>query len=522
MSAPTRARRGAALRVLLAAFAVLAFATGLIAYQWYYGRRAHVTAAWNPAIQADADAQARTSAEAARSVADVPLEALTDQDILFRVQGDAPGDYFGWSVAALGDLDGDGIGDFAVGGHQLQNSAERPNFDLPTGYVRVFSGADARPLHTLRPEGSQHIDSSDDMFGVTVTGLDDLDGDGVDDLAVGAFLYDFEDPDQDEIDENTGAVQIHSGATGERLELLGGERWGDRFGFALDVMPDLDGDGKRELLVGVEKGETEDAVKNAGRTEIWSTGTLEPLTTADGPGWEGRMGHSVAPLGDVDGDGVADFASGAYMFGARQEEDLQRGAVGVFSGASGELLRAFEGTAMLDNLGSAVRGLRGQGEAQLVALGATEAGYEAEFTGRYEGPGYVRIHDARTGALQVRFTGAELGDQLGWALADAGDLDGGGADELLIGAPAGMTFLEDKLDRPGRMYLIGGEDQRVLRAFRGLADNDQFGAALALLDDLDGDGVPEVLVGAPQNTAGQTEPGYALVLRGSALMPATR
>lgn len=517
MSAPSRARRGAALRVALAALSVLTFATALGAYKWYYGRRAHVTAAWSPAIEADLHSKPGTAP--VHSVGDVPLESLTDRAILFRVQGDAPGDYFGWSVAALGDVDGDGVADFAVGGHQLQNSAARPNFDLPEGYVRVFSGADARPLHTLRPAGSQHIDSSDDMFGVTVVGLDDLDGDGADDLAVGAFLYDFEDPDQDEIDENTGAIQIHSGATGERLELLGGERWGDRFGFALDVMPDVDGDGKRELLVGVEKAETADAVKNAGRTEIWSTGSLEPLATADGPGWEGRMGHSVAALGDVDGDGVADFASGAYMFGARQDADIQRGAVGVFSGKDGALLRAFEGADQLDNLGAAVTGLRGPQGAPHIALGATEAGYEAEFTGRYEGPGYVRIHDARTGDLLARIAGDQLGDQLGWALAGAGDLDGGGAEELLVGAPAGMTFLEDKLDRSGRMYLIGGEDQRVLRAFEGLSANDQFGAAVALLDDLDGDGLPEVLVGAPQNTAGQTEPGYAIVLRGSALLP---
>lgn len=503
--------RGAVIKLLSVA-ALVGLVCAILGYQWYYGRRVHLTDEWQPLLVASAESHGQPLTHA--------LRPLPSDAILFRVQGDHAGDYFGWSVARLGDVNGDGTGDFAVGAHQLQNRSERPDFTLPTGYVRVFSGADGSALYTLKPEGSLHIDSSDDMFGIAVTGLDDLDGDGAADLAVGSFLYDFEDADTDEVDENTGAVLVFSGATGERLELLGGERWGDRFGFALDVVPDLDGDGKRDLLVGVEKGETSESVKNAGRAEIWSTGTFERLVAANGPGWEGRMGHSVAALGDVNGDGVADFASGAYMFGARQAERIQRGAVGVFSGADGALLRAFEGAADLDNLGASVASLDGADGAHLIALGATQSGYEAEYTGRYEGAGWVRLFDSETGAQVAELSGATLGDQFGWALENVGDLNADGVDELLVGAPSSMTFLEDKLDRPGRVYLVSGADQRVHVGYAGASLNDQFGAALALLDDLDGDGIAEVLIGAPQNTAGQSEPGYAVVVSGRALWPA--
>lgn len=483
--------------------------------KWYFGRRAHMTSEWKPFL-AEANNVALTGAV---SVASTTLETLPGDAVLYRIEGDLSGDYFGWSVEGLGDVDGDGVPDFAVGAHQLINLGERPNWDAPPGYVRIVSGKDGQTLHTLRPTGSLKVDNPDDMFGCSLTALGDIDGDGAGDLAVGSFLYDYEDADTSEIDENTGAVFLISGATGDRIALLGGERWGDRYGYTLDRIGDRDGDGKDDLLIGVEKGEPKGAVKNAGRVDILSSATHELLGTANGPGWEARMGHSLSVLGDVDGDGVDDFASGAYMFGAMEKAGQQRGAVGAFSGASGELLIAFEGAATVDNLGSSLATLHGS-DAPLLAMGATQAGLEAEFTGQYFGPGYVRIHSIKDGGLRGVIVGEGVGDQFGWSLLNVGDRNDDGVDDLLVGAPASMTFLDEKLDRHGRIYLVSGADGAPLRAYRGQELNDQFGASLALLGDVDGDGISDVAVGAPRNVAGQTAAGYVLVISGRVLTPA--
>jgi len=508
LPAPAARHGGALLRILVVLFVAGLVAAGLVA-RWYFGRRAHLTSEWREAI---GERGAAVSLEGAVSVADTPPIELPEEHVLMRISGDSSGDYFGWSVAGLGDVSGDGTPDFAVGAIQLDNDAPRPSFDIPSGYARVFSGKDGSELYTLHPEGSLHVDSSDDMFGVSLAGLDDVDGDGAPDLAVGSFLYDFEDPDESEVDENTGATFVFSGRSGERLRLLGGERWGDRFGFSLAAFPDHDGDGKGDLLVGVEKGETTEAVKNAGRAEVWSTGSWERLVVANGPGFEGRMGHSVVALPDLDGDGVAELASGAYMYGAREKSEMQRGAVGLFSGADGSLLRAFEGEAMVDNLGKALAAL---GDGQL-AIGAPQSGLEAEFTGQYFGPGYVRLHSAADGSLKAAARGAELGDQFGWSLADVGDRDGDGKADLLVGAPTGMSFLPEKQGRPGRVYLLSGADLSVLAAYTGQNVDDQFGMSLASIGDLDGDGLGEILIGAPSNDAEQTKPGHSLVVSGRA------
>jgi len=489
-----------------------------LAARWYYGRRAHLTSEWRPLL---GDHGTDVSLAGGISAGSMQLERLPEDAILLRLNGTAPGDYFGWSVAGLGDVNDDGVPDVAVGAHQLINAGERPNMNAPAGYVRAFSGADGSVLYTLQSKGSLNIDSSDDMFGVSIAALDDIDADGHADIAVGSFLYDYEDADQSEVDENTGAVFIFSGATGEQVALMGGERWGDRFGFCLDSIPDMDGDGLADLLVGVEKAETDRGVKNAGRVEIYSSATFERLVAANGPGWESRMGHSAIAMGDMDGDGIGDFASGAYMFGAREDQGPQRGAVGIISGRTGEILHGWEGAQMTDNLGKALASLGdldGDGRNE-IALGATQSGLEGEHTGQYFGPGYVRIHSSVDGRLLDVLLGETLGDQFGWTLANIGDRNGDGADDLLVGAPASMTFLDKKLDRRGRIYLFSGADRSLLKAFEGLELNDQFGAAAASIGDLDGDGLDEVLVGAPQNVSQQTEAGYAIIISGSAFAP---
>lgn len=515
-SRPVRRRRsGRGLRRLLGPLALIgalgAAAVGYRGYRWL-AVRAHVTPAWRAVLGEPGPAPGLPSPVVMEPVQAEPVEAW----VLHRVDGLEPGDYFGYSAAALGDLDGDGVEDFAVGAHQNENDLPRPAVGAGPGYVRVFSGADARERYTLRPAGSAAIDGSDDHFGHCCSRLGDIDGDGVGEIVVGAYLFDHDDGDPDSYDENTGAVFVFSGRTGAPLRRLGGLEWGDRMGYAVGSMPDRDGDGRDELLIGVQKTETQDGgVMNAGSVQVISTRTWEPLLHLDGPGFEAHFGTRLGTLDDLDGDGVRELVAGAYMYAAREDRDPARGAAAVLSGRTGALLTAFEGSGPGDHLGFALAGLGdldGDGHED-VALGANQSGWISDFTG----PGYVRVHSAVDGSALAHLRGELVGDQFGWTLVNVGDRDGDGRADFVVGAPRALKTRGPDLGRRGRLYLFSGADFRLVKVLEGLAVDDQFGVSAALLEDLNGDGSRELLVGATENVEGQTRPGYAVVVSGRAL-----
>lgn len=464
----------------------------------------------------------RVEAASLRRTDPAPLPA---DAVLHTVDGAAAGDWFGWAVCALGDVDGDTVPDFAVGAIQNENLGVRPAPHAPPGYVHVYSGATGARMYALTTRGSKNIDGTDDHFGHAMTSIRDQDGDGARDLVVGAYLHDGGDDDPFSIDENTGGVFVFSGRNGEFLRRLPGARWGDRFGYALATIEDLDGDGERDLIVGVEKADK--YAENEGRIDVLSSRTFELLARAYGPGHNAHLGSAVAEVGDVDGDGVPDYAGGAFMFihdgpgyadpggdepFALSENDpyAEAGRASVFSGRTGAELQLWVGDAKRDHLGCALADLRGGAETVL-AVGASQSGWAGDFYG----PGYVRFFGCRSGARVGELRGEFEGQQFGWTVTNVGDRDGDGHDDLLVGAPDAISVHESiQSDRPGRVYLYSGADRRLLKVIVGASTNDRFGTSAALVGDLDGDGHQEVLIGAPENVIGQTRAGYAVVVSG--------
>ncbi len=235
-------------------------------------------------------------------------------------------DLFGWSAGALGDLDGDGVPDIAVGGW-LDDEGAGPGTDFGAVWV-LFLNADGT-VKSLQKIGAVQggftgLLEDGDRFGTSLSALGDLDGDGVTELAAGA-IYD------DDGGFNCGAAWIlflRADGTVKSQQKISDLEGGlsavldvnDRFGYASAALGDLDGDGVPDLAVGAIL----DGDAGPQRGAVWilflnADGTVrasQKINDASG-GFTGVLhdsdvfGRSIANLGDLDGDGVIDIAVGA-------------------------------------------------------------------------------------------------------------------------------------------------------------------------------------------------------------------
>jgi len=227
---------------------------------------------------------------------------------------------FGASVA-IGDVDGDGNADIAVGAN-----GEGVSGNAYQGRAYIFSGADSSLLFTLGTPNPQ----ADARFGWTLA-VGDVNGDGKADIAVGAILEDVSD------NANQGRAYVFSGAEGSLLFTIDtpNPQADAYFGYSLAV-GDVNGDGKADVAVGARY---EDVGGNAdqGRVYVFSGADGSLLFTLDTPNplAGARFGNSVA-MGDVDGNGKADIAVGAD--GEDVSCNVDQGRAYVFSGANGSLL----------------------------------------------------------------------------------------------------------------------------------------------------------------------------------------
>jgi hypothetical protein len=392
------------------------------------------------------------------------------------VAGSHAGDAFGSAVAGVGDVDGDLVPDVVVGA-PLEDSN-----GIDAGTARVLSGATGATLFTFAG------DLPRDFLGAAVAAAGDVNGDGVPDIIVGL-------PGPALPLATLTKARVCSGADGSTLFTLTGTGAGDHFGAAVAGVGDLNGDGFADVVVGAPDADV--AAPDAGRISLFAGPDGGLLRHIDGASAGAHLGAAVSAAGDVDDSGLSDVLAGAPgdVFGG-----IAVGSAFVYS-ADGSVLLAVHGDVPHGALGLAVAGLgdvSGDGRPDVAVCAPVK-----DFNGA------VLVVSGADGSLLYELTDELFfGEQFGRGLCTAGDVDGDGVGDIV----AGTSQLNPPLGsgaKAGYLGVYSGSTGALLHVLMGAADFDLFGQSVASAGDVNGDGLPELVVGAPGVDEGGNGAGVA-------------
>ncbi len=375
---------------------------------------------------------------------------------------------FGRSVAGIGDVNGDNIPDLLVG---APGAAK----------VYILSGKDQSVIRTVGdPDGF-----SDHRFGFAVANVGDLDGDHVEDFAVGA-------PGLPDIvsqpctlkcpDLQWGRVAVFSGATGQLLKEIYAPELTQQFGYSITPLGDLNGDGKQVLAVGAPvHGNglgTVYAMLIADGSQLWKT-------REDGAGTTGKQlmasfGTSMATLRDINSDGKPDVLVGAPFHDDGTGKNA--GVAYVLSGADGKVLRTHNPpTVVTDSrFGISVTNVADQ-----------NGDHVNDYIIGDPKNSKVHMFSGVDGTYLTGIASKQLNDGFGSAAALLSDYDGDHFPDFAIAAPDG-----------DQVYVMNKAGLEILHIPNPAPNTHSFGSALSVTGNLGGDVGLDLLIGAPAELEG--------------------
>jgi hypothetical protein len=471
----------------------------------------------------------------------------------FRLEGTGNGNLAGYSVAHAGDVNDDGLEDFVIG---EPFAGDNPLF-AGASYV-VYGSTAAQPsvlkLSTVDGSNGFRISGAaeSDASGIAVSSGGDINGDGIDDFIIGASGA---DPNG----ASSGAAYVifgKQGGFGSKIDLseldgangfrLAGEAASDRAGSAVSSAGDVNSDGYSDIVIGASRASPHGAESGASYVVFGAAGgfpssiELSSLNGTTGFKLNGaraydRTGLSVSSAGDFNNDGFDDFIIGApYVHETNQKPGRAYIVYGKGSAFSSSMeLSALNGTQGIklvagqegDYLGVSVSGIgdfNGDGFND-VAIGApdgTGVGYD-----RYlQGLAYVVFGGASMPAtVQLLELDGQSGmvvqgkqsNDLGQSVAAAGDIDGDGFSDVVIGDPAHWENFQGNSYDIGAAHVLFGRNAGLgflvdVAAFNGrngfsvVGKKSDFynccytGLSVSGGGDFNGDGTGDLIVGSPK------------------------
>ena len=378
--------------------------------------------------------------------ADFDKPFVEDVKILREWDGEAANDQFGWIARNAGDVDADGVADVVT---------SAPTAGKAVGRIYVYSTRSARKLWTA--DGT----AEGDRLGSGVEGVGDTNKDGIPDVIASA--------------PGGGYARVYSGRDGRVLLTFRAEGANDAFGTHAAGVGDVDHDGCADLIVGAPG-----AASGAGRAYLYSGKTGAVLLTLTGQAAGDRFGNAVAGATDAKGRFFA-------LVGAPRAGEHHNGRTYVYDTLTAKPKFVIEA----DQTGTALGGMFLSIPGDMDGDGVADV-YASDWQNAAKGPatGRVYVHSGADGRRLFEFTGERAGEGFGTSPSVAGDVDGDGRPDLIVGA----WQYSGAAVSGGRAYLYSGRDGRLLKTYTCRTPGDAFGFDAVSLGDIDGDGSADFLI----------------------------